>query len=281
MCQAAQGIMAAVPARVHGLPPATLTECSCIANDDDWCQWDITWKAEPSDGWARRIWSRGGSRPAMPEGGSPLLSSVQMDALLPTAGLQSDAKVPQDHRPLRSQDVTPSFRDSSLQRHALSQPAVSKSKTDIAGYVWALSGAALTSGIVRLVYPSMSLGEVLLAGLIPVLVAGTWINWRLRKESQRREALIQEQINFVESRHEELREAYLEQEHTRVELRRTVNHLTALHQAGLLFSSTLDREALLEKVLETLIHDLHFDRAMISFYDPVRGMTTDARVAGV
>ena len=64
-------------------------------------------------------------------------------------------------------------------------------------------------------------------------------------------------------------------------MRRTVNHLTALHQAGLLFSSTLDREALLEKVLETLIHDLHFDRAMISFYDPVRRMTTDARVAGV
>jgi hypothetical protein len=117
--------------------------------------------------------------------------------------------------------------------------------------------------------------------LIPVLVAGSWINWRLRKESQRREALIQEQITFVESRHEELREAYLEQEHTRVELRRTVNHLTALHQAGLLFSSTLDREALLEKVLETLIHDLHFDRAMISFYDPVRRMTTDSRVAGV
>ena len=103
----------------------------------------------------------------------------------------------------------------------------------------------------------------------------------VEKGGQRREALIQEQINFVESRHEELREAYLEQEHTRVELRRTVNHLTALHQAGLLFSSTLDREALLEKVLETLIRDLHFDRAMISFYDPVRRMTTDVRVAGV
>ncbi len=44
----------------------------------------------------------------------------------------------------------------------------------------------------------------------------------------------------------------------RVELRRTVNHLTALHQAGLLFSSTLDREALLEKVLETLTQDLHY-----------------------
>lgn len=36
MCQAAQGIMAAVPARVHGLPPAKLTGLSCVANDDEW-----------------------------------------------------------------------------------------------------------------------------------------------------------------------------------------------------------------------------------------------------
>src|SRR4029079_587918 len=57
MCQAAQGIMAAVPAQVHGLVPATRPETSCIANDDPWCQWDITWTAEPSGGWARRLWS--------------------------------------------------------------------------------------------------------------------------------------------------------------------------------------------------------------------------------
>jgi len=43
MYQAAQGIMAAVPVRVHGLPPATLTELSCIADDDEWCQWAIRW----------------------------------------------------------------------------------------------------------------------------------------------------------------------------------------------------------------------------------------------
>src|SRR4029079_19058985 len=120
-----------------------------------------------------------------------------------------------------------------------------------------------------------------LAGLIPLLLTGLWINWRLRRESQRREALIEEQINFVESRHEELREAYLEQERTRVDLRRSVNHLTVLHRAGLLFSSTLDREALLASVLESLTRDLHFDRAMISFYDAARGVTTDARLVGV
>ncbi len=146
---------------------------------------------------------------------------------------------------------------------------------------WGIGAGVLTSGVTRAAYPSMSLGEILLAGLIPVLTSGLLINRRLHKESRRREALIQEQINFVESRHEELREAYLEQEQTRVELRRKVNHLTVLHRAGLLFSSTLDREALLQQVLETLTRDLRYDRAMISFYDPVRQVVSGARVVGV
>ena len=83
--------------------------------------------------------------------------------------------------------------------------------------------------------PSTSLGEVILLGLVPMLVARMLINRHLRLESQQREALIQEQITFMEARHEELREAYLEQEQTRVELRRKVVQLTALHRAGLLF----------------------------------------------
>ena len=85
----------------------------------------------------------------------------------------------------------------------------------------------------------------------------------------------------METRHEELREAYLAQEQTRVELRRKVTQLTALHRAGLLFGSTLDREALMQNVLETLTRDLQYDRAMISFYDPVRHVVGDARVRGV
>lgn len=56
MCQAAQGIMAAVPVRVHGLPPATLTELSCIANDDEWCQWAIRWSDSGEGAWNRKIW---------------------------------------------------------------------------------------------------------------------------------------------------------------------------------------------------------------------------------
>jgi len=60
-----------------------------------------------------------------------------------------------------------------------------------------------------------------------------------------------------------------------------VTQLTVLHRAGLLFSSTLDRETLLQQVLETLTRDLHYDRAMISFFDPGRGVVGQARVIGV
>jgi signal transduction histidine kinase len=281
MCQAAQGIMTAVPVRVHGLPPATLTETSCIANDDDWCQWDITWNTEPSTGWTRRLW-HAVVRPSddaalLAEGDSSAILSERVDKIFPSSTPMPKSVSPSDET--KHGDGVLS-QPSRLKRAPPGQPRRDR-KGDIRGYLWGVLAAAVTSVVLRLVYPAMSLTEVLLAGLIPVLIAGTWINWRLKRESQQREALIHEQINFVESRHEELREAYLEQEQTRVELRRTVNHLTALHQAGLIFSSTLDREALLEKVLETLMQDLHYDRAMISFYDPVARVTRDARVVGV
>ncbi|HLZ34108.1 MAG TPA: HAMP domain-containing sensor histidine kinase, partial [Nitrospira sp.] len=285
MCQAAQGIMAAVPERVHGLPPATLTETSCIADDDEWCQWDISWKAEPTVGWARRF----RNRVARPAGNVPVPSDE------PPPGVLSDRidEIFHSAEPLpESPDVTAPF-SSGLKIDGRSpaqflrvrglQPGTPGQavKAAFGGYLWGILAGAGTSATLRLAFPAMGPAEVLLAWLIPVLVAGFWMNWRLRRESRQREALIHEQINFVESRHEELREAYLEQEQTRVELRRTVNHLTVLHQAGLLFSSTLDREVLLEKVLETLTRDLHYDRAMISFYDPACQVTRDARMVGV
>jgi len=95
-------------------------------------------------------------------------------------------------------------------------------------------------GGLRLLLPAMGPAEMVLAGLSPVLAAGWLMQCRMRRESRQRESLIREQIAFVESRHEELREAYLGQEQTQVELRRKVTQLTALHQAGLLFSATLD-----------------------------------------
>ncbi|MCX5720804.1 MAG: response regulator [Nitrospirae bacterium] len=260
MCQAAQGIMAAVPVRVHGLPPATLTELSCIANDDEWCQWAIRWSAAGEGPWSRKIWQVAEKPGADQAPGSG-------------AGVQE----PLEHVPAKE---AVRDRGGSALSFAVTVGGA-RSKRHMPWYVWsALIGLALAVGL-RTLNASVSVGEVLLIGLAPLLVAEALLNRRLRVESQQREALIHEQIGFVETRHEELREAYLAQEQTRVELRRKVTQLTALHRAGLLFGSTLDREALMQNVLETLTCDLQYDRAMISFYDPVRHVVGDARVRGV
>lgn len=263
MCQAAQGILAAVPVRVHGLPPASLMELSCIANDDEWCQWVISWEGERQGLWRRRIWQVvAGSA----EGWSSLTQSNRF---------RSRQQV--ETGPSEEDTEGPEVKVTSI--HAAAGATQSKRHEAWSLYC-ALAGLSLAIGI-RVMNPSSSLGDVVLLGLSPLLLTRMLINRHLRLESQRRESLIQEQMMFLESRHEELREAYLEQEQTRVELRRKVAQLTALHRTGLLFSSTLDREALMQKVLEALTIDLQYDRAMISFYDPVRQVVMDARVLGV
>ncbi|THJ24567.1 MAG: response regulator [Nitrospira sp. CG24E] len=253
VCQSAQGILTAVPVRVHGLPPATLTEHSCIADDEEWCQWVIRWQAGGRNRRYYRIWHMA---VGLGREGSHLL------------------------------DETASSNETLANREEAVLPvSLSGGTLPSRWYVrWSLCGvaASLTLAVgFHLLNPSASLTEVILLGLLPLLGARMLINCHLRLESRQREALIQEQIRSMESRHEELREVYLEQEQTRVELRRKVVQLTALHRAGLLFSSTLDREALMQKVLETLTSDLQYDRAMISFYDPVRRVAMDARVLGV
>jgi signal transduction histidine kinase len=53
------------------------------------------------------------------------------------------------------------------------------------------------------------------------------VRWQtLRRAVASREQLIEEQLRFLETRHEELREAYLDQEETSVALRRKVRELT-------------------------------------------------------
>ena len=263
MCQAAQGIMAAVPVRVHGLPPATLTDLSCIANDDEWCQWAIRWQVEGQGTWRHRVWQ--------------IVAGPGKDR-----SSQVRPHVSHSHEPAEDTPSQGTVGDRGVEVAPIHAPAASTpSQRHLAwSFCGALAGLTLAVGL-RVMNPSASLGELILLGLVPVLVAWMLINRHLRLESQQREALIHEQITFLESRHEELREAYLGQEQTRVELRRKVAQLTALHRAGLLFSSTLDREALMQKVLEALTSDLQYDRAMISFYDPVRRVVMDARVLGV
>ncbi len=147
--------------------------------------------------------------------------------------------------------------------------------------IWTFVPGVAASLYLHYYYPIVSGIEALLLALTPTVVAGLLSESRQRAVNRKRESLIDEQTQFVEDRYADLKEAYLEQEQTRVELRRKVSQLTALHRAGLSFGSTLDREALVQTVLEALIHDLHYDRAMISSYDPVRRMLHSGRVVGV
>ena len=259
VCQSGQGIVVAVPARVHGLPPAVLTEISCIANDDDWCQWIIRWKEARSHRLGRKVWHM-------------------------VAGREKAASSMGSSRPNPSGDVPiPGIDGDQGKRKPAVQHVESKAHAHrhIAWSLWGgLLGVGLAAGV-RVLSPAVSLGEMVLVGLCPVLIAAVAINRRLHGEGRQHEALIEEQITFVESRHEELREAYLEQEQMRVELRRKVTQLTALHRAGLLFSSTFDRDTLLQQVLEALTHDLRYDRAMVSVFDPARSVIEHVRVIGV
>ncbi len=147
---------------------------------------------------------------------------------------------------------------------------------------WGLLVGGAAFAYLRIRYPEMPLVETLALALAPAMALWLASNWRiLRKDVKTGEALIQEQLRFVEARHEELREAYLEQEEATVELRKMISQLTTLHRAGLLFSTMLDREALLQKVLETIIHELHYDRAMVTLFDRDRQVSRDARILGV
>lgn len=202
-CEAMKSALASVPRHIHGLPDATVTDRFCIANGDEYCEWELRWSRPP-----------------------------RRHVLWPAAALLAGVAT---------------------------APAA----------VWAVR------------QPAVSVAQASAIVLLPALAASIAVWSSMRRKARAREALIQEQMAAVETRHEELRESYLDQEHTTVELRKKVIQLTTLHRAGLLFGSTLDRETLIRNVLDTMVCDLHYDRAMISFYDRGRGVTYGACMLGV
>ncbi len=249
VCQSAQGIMVAMAHRIHGLSQAEAIETSCIGNDDEWCQWTIRWQEESR--YRKRFWR----------------ATAPLEQTRPTR-LSSES--------VASVENAPGAHASAAAR----VESLPQAQQSFAWFLWGgVVGLALMAGA-GVLNPAVSLGEVLLVGLCPILAVGIMVNRRLLRESERREALIQEQIIFVESRHEELREAYLEQEQMRVELRRKVAQLTALHRAGLSFGSTFERDALLHQVLEALTHELNYNSAMVSMFDPCENTVQHIRLIG-
>ncbi|MEJ2231051.1 MAG: ATP-binding protein [Nitrospirales bacterium] len=139
---------------------------------------------------------------------------------------------------------------------------------------WILGGMVLsivTLATLRVQAPNqtwwISAGFSLLPLVIMPLAGRLWGD---RLELQERGKIIQEQLESAEQRHEELREAYLEQEHILVEIRRRVDELTMLHQLTLHIGSTLDREAIIGSGLKAIVGSLPYDHAWAALWDSDR-----------
>ena len=48
-CETTKGLLSSVPERIHGMRPAMVRDRTCIANGDEWCEWEIAW--ECGSGW--------------------------------------------------------------------------------------------------------------------------------------------------------------------------------------------------------------------------------------
>ena len=103
----------------------------------------------------------------------------------------------------------------------------------------------------------------------------------LRNNLDAKDRVIHEQVAFGDTRHEELREAYLVQQQAAVDLKRRIGQLTLLYETGMIVNFTLDRETLIDTALSTIKHNLQFDRVLLSFYDQDKKVSHDARLIGV
>lgn len=143
ICQGLKGAMTNTPVRVHGMPPLTLYEKTCMGNGDEACEIEASWAPEPTRYW---VW--------------------------PTA--------------------------------------------------FALIGFSLFIGI-RHRYPMVSFTESILIAFLPF---GTWALGFTRQK--RLDSVVREQHETEYERQEELREAYIQQQQTSMELQRKVMELTKL-----------------------------------------------------
>jgi signal transduction histidine kinase/class 3 adenylate cyclase len=177
VCQICRGGLQAVPEKVHGLPPASVRDLSCIVNGEEWCEWEFTWSREKR---------------------TPL------------------------HWP-----------------------------------VWELLAGSAGFGYLKTMYPSVPAVEALGICVAPAMVAWMITRRFVQARVARLQSLIEEQERVVDARHEELREAYLQQEQKTVELRHKVSQLAALHKhieelnAGL-EAKVRERTAELERLNQVL-----------------------------
>lgn len=49
-CSSAKGGLSSIPEKIHDLQPATVRDLACMANGDEWCEWEITWRERGGTG---------------------------------------------------------------------------------------------------------------------------------------------------------------------------------------------------------------------------------------
>ncbi len=148
---------------------------------------------------------------------------------------------------------------------------------------WSVVGGGvglLTFVFLWMLFPEVSiwamLGGALLAVGLLFVANRLWVD---RNELQEHRKIIQEQFEAAEQRHEALREAYINQEHIVVEMRRRVDELSMLHQLTLTIGSTLDKQTIIDAGLQAIVHSLPFDQSWFVSWDPSKEILCDIRTA--
>jgi signal transduction histidine kinase/class 3 adenylate cyclase len=105
--------------------------------------------------------------------------------------------------------------------------------------------------------------------------------WVLKKEIEDQKVSFQSQYDELNNANVELQDRKARLEESAAALAHRVEQLTALHEIGIAFTSARDYKTWVQRALQAIINILHYERAMISRYDPVRQVAYDAQLINV
>ncbi len=105
--------------------------------------------------------------------------------------------------------------------------------------------------------------------------------WILNQEMEGQKQSFAQQYDELNKANIELQHSSAKLEESAVALAHRVEQLTALHEAGIAFTSARDYKTWVQSTLQAIINILHYERAMISRYDRVRQVAYDAQLINV
>lgn len=141
------------------------------------------------------------------------------------------------------------------------------------------------AGTVALLAYSLSAlpGSRIAAWLALFPLVASWFIPRLRLleyENELKAQQVLEQRATAEAQYDQLQKAYGDVQIANVGLQTKISELTTLRDMGLVLSSTLNQEELLDRTLRIVTSNLNFDRAMVLLVDEERRVLTGGRMIG-